>query len=246
MSDTIGPFDSFQGSDPNEEGAQDPGTTSEQVKLRNVGARVPQDVGKGVFATGAIVMTGQTEFVIDFVQRMQRPHHIIARVVVPHAVMGRTIQALEQNIDKYKGNFGEPKELPKPPKDAPRQSIKDVYDDMKLPDEMLSGTYANGVLIGHSAAEFSFDFITNFFPHSAVSCRVYMSASHVPQMLDSLKNSFGQLQQRVAQAQAQAQAQANALNQQRQQLEGDAGNDSTPPADDPHQPDESDPDAQSN
>ena len=217
MSDSIGPFDGSEGELPKDDASQKP--ASEQVQMRNVGARVPQHVGKGVFATGAIVMTGQSEFVVDFVQRMQRPHHVIARVVVPHAVMGRFIQALEQNMVKYRSNFGEPKELPKPPSDAPRSSIQDVYQELKLPEEMMSGTYANGVLIGHSAAEFSFDFITNFFPNSAVSCRVYMSASHVPPMLDSMKNSFGQLQQKVAQAQAQAQAQANALSQQKKDLD---------------------------
>ena len=170
---------------------QDP-PTSEQVKLRNVGARVPAHVNKGVFSTGAIVMTGPTEFVIDFVQRMGRPHHIIARVIVPHGVMGKYIQALEQNIQKYTNQFGAPKDLPKPPpaQQQPRQSIQDVYDDLKLPDEMLSGVYANGVLIGHSAAEFSFDFVTNFYPHSAVSCRVFMASSHVPQMLDLIQEQL--------------------------------------------------------
>jgi hypothetical protein len=44
-----------------------------------------------------------------------------------------------------------------------------------LPDEELSGSYANGVMIGHTPSEFKFDFLTNLFPTSAVSARVFLS-----------------------------------------------------------------------
>ena len=33
--------------------------------------------------------------------------------------------------------------------------------------------YANGVMIGHGASEFGLDFLTSFFPQSAVSARVF-------------------------------------------------------------------------
>ena len=42
-------------------GAQD----VQHVQVRNVTARVPTTVGKGVFSTAAIVMTGSNEFIID-------------------------------------------------------------------------------------------------------------------------------------------------------------------------------------
>ena len=80
-------------------------------------------------------------------------------------------------------------------------SAQDLYDQLKLPDEILSGAYANAVMIGHSATEFSFDFITTFFPRSAVACRVYLAAPNVPRLLDSLKHSFGQFQRRVQEQQ---------------------------------------------
>ena len=44
----------------------------------------------------------------------------------------------------------------------------------------MGGAYANGVLISHSAAEFGFDFIANFYPRPVVNCRVFMSAPQVP------------------------------------------------------------------
>jgi hypothetical protein len=78
-----------------------------------------------------------------------------------------------------------------------RQNPQEIYDELKLRDEILSGTYANAVMIGHGAYEFSFDFITNFYPQSAVSCRVYLASGHIARLLDSLKQSWEQLRPRL-------------------------------------------------
>ena len=48
---------------------------------QHVSARVPERVSPGVFSTGVIVMTGGTEFVIDFVQNLGQPAQVAARVV---------------------------------------------------------------------------------------------------------------------------------------------------------------------
>ena len=70
--------------------------------------------------------------------------------------------------------------------------IDQIYDDLRLPDDVLSGRYANAVLIRHSATEFCFDFITNIYPRSAVSNRVYMAAANVHALLTSLTRSLEQ------------------------------------------------------
>lgn len=171
----------------------------QQIRLNRVTARVPEGVGRGVFGTGAIVMSGANELLVDFTQQMGRPHNVVARVVLPLSAMPQVIHAIEQNLKAYEQKFGQPKELPKPDPSTPRPPIQEVYENLKLPDEMLSGTYANAVLIGYTAAEFSFDFITNFFPHAAVSSRVFLSAPHVVQLLDSLKSNLKQVQERMAQ-----------------------------------------------
>jgi hypothetical protein len=54
-------------------------------------------------------------------------------------------------------------------------------------------------MIGHTASEFKLDFLTNLFPHSAVSSRVYLSAPQIPRLLESLNSTFKQFQQRVRQ-----------------------------------------------
>ena len=72
----------------------------------------------------------------------------------------------------------------------------EVYDELKLRDELLSGAYANAVMIGHGQHEFSFDFITNFYPQSAVSVRVYVASGHVMRMLESMRTAWAQLRDR--------------------------------------------------
>ena len=143
-------------------------------------ARVPDHVADGCFSTGAIVMTGPSEYVVDFLQTIGRPHRVARRVIVPHPVMPQFIDALNTNLDLYKSRFGEPPAPPQNQNQARRPTPQEIYDDLKLPDEVLSGVYANGVMIGHGASEFGLDFLTSFFPQSAVSARVFVSAGQVP------------------------------------------------------------------
>jgi hypothetical protein len=176
-----------------------------QVKHPQLSARVPEHVSRGVFSTGVIVMTGQTEFVLDFVLRMAHPQQIVARVVLPLAVIPQVIAAVRDNIGKYQARFGEipSQPNPQPPAGQPRPSIQEIYDDLRLPDELLSGTYANAVMVGHSTAEFYFDFITTFFPKSSVSSRIFMSSAQVPRLLDALTQTYDDYARKLAAAQAQ-------------------------------------------
>ncbi len=245
-------------------------------------ARVPDHVATGVFSTGAIVVTGPTEFIIDFLQTIGRPHRVAARVIIPHPVMPQFIEALGKNLAIYTDRFGPPpippgfsgpataagataipQVLPEPtpqsaqpgPPSPPsgqtpiksseslgsafgstdvfpgstapvpaggsksggdkgavppgpetgesppaathlparRPTPQEIYDDLKIPDTVLSGAYANGVMIGHGASEFGLDFLTSFYPQSAVSSRVFMAAGQIPRLLDSLHQAMRQL-----------------------------------------------------
>ena len=162
----------------------------EQVQVPGITARVPSSVGYGVVSTGAIIMNGPNAFVLDFLQQMGIPSHLVRRVVVPHQVMPRFIQALDQNLGNYQQRFGQPMSLPKPPASASRPSIEEFYDSIKVADEELPGHFAEGVMIRHSAAEFCFDFVTQFYPHAAVSSRIFMAAPHVPPLLDALRGNY--------------------------------------------------------
>lgn len=174
---------------------------SQEVRHSHVGALVPAHVARGIFSTGAVVLQGQHEFIVDFLLRMQQPQQVAARIVMAPAVVAQLIQALTENVRKHEDRFGPIVLPPQPTPDpeAPRQSAQDLYDQLKLSDEDMSGVYANAVMIGHTASEFSLDFITTFFPRSAVSARVFVAAPNAKRLLDSLKHSFGQFQQRPQQ-----------------------------------------------
>jgi hypothetical protein len=175
-----------------------PGGFTQEVQHSQVSARVPEKVGRGVFSTGLMVLQGPNEFVIDFVLSMAQPHQIVARVVLPLAVMPSVIAALRDNLASYQAKFGPPPALPVPPPPPTPPQIEEIYSRLKLPDELLSGVYANVVMIAHSAAEFYFDFITSFYPRSAVCCRVYFSVPQMPGILNTLTRSYQQYQQKLA------------------------------------------------
>ena len=181
-------------SQPTPEG--DGGIHSQQVQMSHLSARVPDHVSRGVFSTGMIVITGATEFVLDFVQSVGKPHQVAARVVMPHSALPQFAEALRKNIELYRKRFGNPPNLPRT-EQKPRPSIQDVYDDLKLPDEVMSGSYSNGVMISHSGSEFVLDFLTNFFPKSAVSARVFISASQVSRIQESLDGTVKQFQEKL-------------------------------------------------
>ena len=198
--------DQNQKSDPPQP-AGEPGAYTQEIKHQQVSARVPEKVGRGVFSTGALVLQGPHEFVLDFVVRIAMPHQIASRVVLPFSLIPSFIHALRENLANFTKRFGPPPSLPTPPPNAPVPTIEEIYDQLKQPDEVLTGCYANAVMIAHTPSEFCFDFITNFYPRSAVSSRVYLSAPQVPRLLDTISRSFDQYQQKVRQMQQQMQQQ---------------------------------------
>ena len=206
----------------------------QQIQHSSATARIPDEIGRGVFATAVIVLHGPNEYTIDFIQSLARPNRVAARIILPPVVANQFVLALEQALEKYRVSFGQlPRESQAPQSDnrAPADSsdatkdpqtqdatatektkpaalpqaptpstsqpksvqpapIADIYDNLKLPDDMLGGVYANMASISHTENEFCFDFIAQFFPRSAVTARVYMAAPRAPELLSSLKRSI--------------------------------------------------------
>ena len=179
-----------------------PGAYSQQIAHSPVSARVPERVARGVMTTGVIVLDSPNEFVLDFLQGLSRPPSIAARVVLPPAVMFSFVASVRDNLGKYTERFGPPAPLPKPQPQQPRPSIQELYEHFKLPEDLMSGAYANSVLIGHSPSEFLFDFITGFYPTASVSCRVFLSAQQVPRTLETLNAALATYQKRFQPRQA--------------------------------------------
>jgi len=202
---------------------------SQEVRHTHVSALVPEHVAKGAFSTGAVVVQGTHEFIVDFLLRMTNPQQLVARVILPPGVVGQLISALGDNLRNYERKFGptllnpptlhekaatsnpesatETQQLDTtqtPPTPQPtatsvsQTSAQDLYDQLKMPDDVLSGNYANAVMIGHTMTEFCFDFITTFYPKSAVAARVYLAAANAKRFLEALTHSFEQYKKKVA------------------------------------------------
>src|SRR5579872_234594 len=83
------------------------GMYHQELRHSNVSARVPESVGLGAFCTGAIVIQGNHEFVIDFLLNMVPPHRVASRVVLPASVVPLFLAALQENMQKFQQNFGQ-------------------------------------------------------------------------------------------------------------------------------------------
>jgi len=163
-----------------------------------VAARVPEKLGRGIFTTGVLIQDGPNEFVLDFLQAISRPPQVACRVVLAPAVMNALVGTLNDNLNKYIQTYGPPAPLPRAQPPAKRPTIGEIYENLKLPEDLWSGVYSNSVLIGHAPSEFFMDFITGFYPTAAVSARIFMSAQQAPRVLETLRMSLQQYQRRIA------------------------------------------------
>lgn len=142
-------------------------------------------------------MTGPTEFALDFVQGLVQPPALVARVFMPHGVLPQFAAALKDNLSKHEQRFGAVPNVPRPANPKSQTPLQQVYDDLKIDDEVLCGRYANAVMINHGASEFKLDFLANAAPRSAVTSRVFLTSTQVPQLLGSLERTWNQFQERI-------------------------------------------------
>ena len=156
-----------------------------------VAARVPPRIGTGSFCTGQVILDGPKEFVVDFLQGLTRPFQVAQRVVLAPSTAAELAEALRRNLEMYTQKFGPPPPVPGPA-NARRPTLAEVYENFRIADDMLSGSYANSVLVGHTPTEFFMDFIAGFYPTSAVSARVFMAAPQLPKFLAALSSSLDQ------------------------------------------------------
>jgi hypothetical protein len=107
-------------------------------------------------------------------------------VILAPAAARQAAEAMEQSVAAYRARFGV---LPEPAQGSPaeRPSIEEVYERFKLPDDLLGGAYANGVLISFGPAEFALEFVASLYPRAVVASRVFLGAAHLPSLLVSLR-----------------------------------------------------------
>ena len=182
-----------------------PEHVTQQVQYSQISARVPEKLNRGQFATTPVVFTGNQEFVCDFLLRMAPPHLLAARVILPYSALGPIVHTINENLENYRSRFGTPAAPPPPPPNVQQPNIVEVYEQLKISDEVAVGAYANTLMISHTPMEFCLDFILDLFPRPVVTQRIYLAAGQIPPFLNTLKRTLDGVQQRMIQLQQQHQ-----------------------------------------
>jgi hypothetical protein len=61
---------------------------------------------------------------------------------------------------------------------------------IKIPDSVLHGVYANQMMVTHTREEFVLDFINLFPPSGVVNARVIVSPGHMKRMIRALQDNL--------------------------------------------------------
>jgi len=181
--------------DPDEEEINDE-LASEGDESPAIRARIPDSIALGVFSTGAIIGTGPHECVIDFLQTLLPPPRLAARIIMPHVVFSQFVRGMDENLSHYRRTHGAIPEAAPAALPTPSQNIDELYDELKIADEVLKGVYATGFMITHAQAELAIDFVATFLPQPIVVARIYMAIAQAPQLLSSLRAAYDQWRDR--------------------------------------------------
>lgn len=82
-------------------------------------------------------------------------------------------------MDKQKEQSGQP---------APTGASGQMQ--VKIPDDVLKGVYANMVQVGHGPEEFVLDFMNLFPPSGIVSARVILSPGHMKRVVVAMQENL--------------------------------------------------------
>ena len=74
--------------------------------------------------------------------------------------------------------------------------ITDTYGQLKFPDKVAAGEFANAVLIRHTMHEFVLDFLCDLYPRATVTARVFISATRTPEFVEGLDIALQQYRRR--------------------------------------------------
>ncbi len=77
------------------------------------------------------------------------------------------------------------------PEDAPEAAVSEPQKlQIKIPDDVLGGVYANQMVVSHTREEFLLDFINLFPPGGVVNARVIVSPGHMKRMIRALSENL--------------------------------------------------------
>jgi hypothetical protein len=163
--------------------------------------RVADEVRPGVFATDLLIFSGGHEFVLDFVQNLEVPIRVVARVVVPRPALAAMVAVMHQGVSvpraQVHSGSGQEAGAAEAQSAAAAAGIsppttlsqpKQVYDDIKLPEAVQSGAYANALITAHNDQIFRLDFVAQFCPEPVLTARVFVTKAQAAQVLAALEH----------------------------------------------------------
>ena len=75
-----------------------PGSFTQDIHHSPVGARVPEEIGRGVFCNATMILQTNEEVVIDFLSTLSQPQQVVARVVLTPNTFAQVVSALRENV----------------------------------------------------------------------------------------------------------------------------------------------------
>lgn len=157
--------------------------------------RIDPLVSQGAYSTGVIVMHTRDEFMLDFISGLESPARLIGRVLTtpPHAK--RLLRALLENFGRYEEKYGAVSQQIEGSRAKPGQ-VKEIYGQLQISDEVLSGIFSNGTVIKHTQDLFIMDFTVNLPPAPKINARILMSPLHLRRIISVLGDNLSQYEDR--------------------------------------------------
>lgn len=81
---------------------------------------------------------------------------------------------------------------------AQQNHSKPLEIQIKVPDNLVGGAYANNVIISHTKEEFIMTFMMIVPPQGIVTSRVIMSPSHTKRLVNALQENIGKYEKNIA------------------------------------------------
>ncbi len=98
------------------------------------------------------------------------------------------------------GQFLQQKEYPM--SDKTKEPSREQKIQIKVPDEIMKGAYANAMAVFHTREEFVIDFLNVFPPAGIATARIITSPGHVKRIIRALQenltryeNQFGKVEE---------------------------------------------------
>ncbi len=89
---------------------------AEQNKEQQLNIELPEDIAEGTYSNLAIINHSHAEFVLDFIKIMPGvpKAKVKSRIVLTPQHAKRLLRALNDNVSRYEGQYGEIKESDTP------------------------------------------------------------------------------------------------------------------------------------